>query len=289
MEKIAIILNPRKHVGTEVKAAVHQLKENSQGKFHPDNGLAAIFCGISQGKTLCNLALGASEANSDESKLVNGLTDKLNALTDLQSGHENSKGLDYGHFLDLLIESMQLFKSTSRKTSSEALMSFLESGKTKIKGIMEFLYKVYAKDIALSWLNASLSLHSSDSPTCAPLPVLFIDKLESVTSLQFVNVFAQPTIEVLVHLIKLQKQMVSLDAVLTKSLNGSLNASELFTGSKEFSAFVSNQCAMLASLDQRFVECFDKFKDVLAKLSGSKLTQEVKEQKMSLAKLLSKA
>ena len=288
VQKINTILNPAKFVSSEVKAASTQLKESAQEKIHVDNGLAAIFCGISQGKTLIVKALDVAEHQSADDQIVDQFNKVLEALDGLCEETERCK-VDTSKIFDELNAAVDVFKSTSRKTCSDALRTFVANVKAKFAEKIRFACKVYATETALSWFSASLTLHSAQPGTCSPLPVTFVEKLEKLTQPASSNMTDEDSALLVRAVLELQKQMVNINALFSKSAGGSMNIVDIFNCSKGFTTYVNEYCSTMSSIDSKFVKTFDSFGEILASMSGSKLQHELHEQKQVLGKLLAKA
>ena len=286
IEKINIAINPKEFVPTIVMNAVKQLQENAKDQIHVDAGLAAVFLGVTQGKTILKLALEYAEASGEEMQTITAIQNSIGDLERFKKKCEDGSPLEDSEFQKCMTASIKLLKAVGQRELGQATKNYLQEAKDTVQEMALFYCTDFVRTNAVPWFSTFSRGHVlPDVP--APVPPMYVKELSQMASDK--AMFIDTARDFLSATSSLQTHILELDSICRKKANGSLDTVSALRKAEEFNTFITQTGVPLLQKVPMLQEPLHKTKQIVIALGGEKVNEEASKSAISLGRLVSKA
>ncbi len=160
LQMIGVVLQPEKQFPPKLSEAVSELQQLAQAKNHADGGIAAVFSGIKQGKSLLKAAKDKSTEGDKDSAKISKVAEHMDAVAlavEKIPASSTEVDFDWDTRLKVGMDALDACMSLGKDNSNSK--SIMTETKKKLGDFFGTLCRAYILGPVKLWLATSVKSH----------------------------------------------------------------------------------------------------------------------------------
>ena len=210
LEHINAIVSHDRNTPARVSEAVAFLHGSLEKTQHDDGGLAAVFLGISQGKTFLMDANASAQTGQKEIVHLKDLTDAISEILDFaeKMPEPTSSDFQWEQGLKKGGNAMEALCNAVSRASTQPSRTVVQDAKKKLSDFACAFAKAYVTGPAQTWVKSAARKYE-ESKTVVPVPDIVMNKWASFPSAKFLSGLSACHCKTAIETCEIMKQISS--------------------------------------------------------------------------------